>query len=470
MSEGSSASNLASRAQSWLRAHSYVVGAAMAVAMGAFAFFPSPVTAAAVALAFVAGALVPELGLAAIALTIMLLPLIHVGRVVNDIRLDEVMAIAAIGGAGLRWLWQRRLPESTLTLPFLVFVVVAVGTMALRVAFGAPVPFVQFAFPFAKQLIRLALFLTVTWVVCRDEAVRERMRRMLVAGGNLGALLALSQAFVSGVTGFLIEHYPALDGGLSRSLYYGRTYGAFDGNPNHLGVAMALIAFLALTAAADAATKRGRWTWFATAVLPLFAVVASGSRAAFVIVLLALVVKAVRSRGVYIWAIVSMLVYTVLAPNPMTARFRHLLFWQNGHVALGSSAAGKVVMFAGGTFHGALYVTDNFYLDMLYNYWPLALIAFLWLVTRIVRSLWHARSQPEAHGGYVEAAWIAVLLMIEFSIQGPFFGAARVVEVFWIILGLAFSTKALAGPVPPLGKWWHRGKSSDAAPIAPGAE
>lgn len=431
------------------------VGAAAALCMALFAFFPSPITGALLALALIAGVAVPEVGVLAMALSLFTLPLIEGVGPVRDLRVDELMLVAVLVGAGVRWVVRRDVPRTDLTVPFLAFIAVSVASIVLRIALGADVNPRDFAAPEAKQVLRFALFLACVWLAGSSPFV-VRLRAFVVAGGNAGAALGLAQVMVGPVGRFIVENYLSLHGGEPKVFYGQRAYGAFDGNPNHFGLAMAFVAILALARSAELPDRRGKIAWFTTTLLPIFAVVASGSRADYVILAGVLLIMAILHRDVWVPALVGMVLYTVIVPNALAWRIKVLFVGDDGSFAPGTSLMGKIEALGGKSFSSTLVITDNFYLDVWYNYWPLALALFLWFLFRGFRRLWREERVEREHRSIVLAALVAWAAMAVASVQGPFFGASRVVEIFWLLSGLAWGVFAL--PVRAVASDGHVGE------------
>jgi len=414
-----------------------LVGAVALLLLVAVAFFPE-VRVPALALAVVLGAVVPEAGLLVIAVSIMTLPLLQVGGVIDDIRGDEVMMFAVVLGVSARWALRREMPRTGLLTAFGAFVLLGAVWMGGRDLLGQVVSPQEYLFPLAKHVMRFAMFLAIVWLVRADPARGRRLRIAVVAGANLGGLLALGQAFFRPIENWVLVTYPSIRGGATRDLWGNRAFGAFDGNPNHLGVAMILGMIVALTAADRATSPRQRTIWLTASLVPIFALVSTGSRADWVVCIALLVVFAIRRHRSFQIALAALVAYTVAVPNAFRLRILVLLNIVDGRVVLGTSLEGKVEMVGGSVRQGAMVTTDNFYLDTFYNFSVLALAAWLVLLAQLAEPMWRGMKRLDERGGFAFGAFLALGVVALLSIQGPYFAAARVVEVFWLIMGLGW--------------------------------
>ncbi len=401
------------------------------------AFVPG-VRAPALAVAVVLGALVPEAGLLVIALSIMTLPLLQIGGAISDIRGDEVMMGAVVLGVSARWALRREMPRTGLLAAFGAFVLLAALWMGGRDLLGANVSATEYLFPLVKHVVRFALFLAVVWLVRADPNRGRRLRVALVAGANLGGLLALAQTFFRPIENWVLVAYPSIRGGATRELWGNRAFGAFDGNPNHLGIAMLLGAIVALAASDRAKSPRERMAWLAASLVPIFALVSTGSRADWIICAVLLTVFAVRRLRSFQIALAALIGYSIAVPNAFRLRILVLLNIVDNQVVLGTSLAGKVEMAGGSVRQGGMVNTDNFYLDTFYNFSLFALAAWLVLLAQLGGPMWQGMKRLDEEGGFAFGALLALAVMALASVQGPYFAAARVVEVFWLIMGLGW--------------------------------
>lgn len=405
--------------------------------------------------------LLPQAGLVALALTLFTLPLVRLFPPIADIRPDEVLMVALVAGMAMRWWIRKDAPRTGLVLSFAIFAGSAAIWVFGRGLIMPAVPAKEYLFPIAKHVLRFVVFLAVVWSVRADRGFASKLRVAFVAGGILGGLIGLGQAFVPAIESWVLVTYPSIRGGMTREFFFNRAFGAFDGNPNHLGVGMMLAAFVALAASESAADKRLKWAWLAAALIPIFALVATGSRADYVLFLVMLFVMAWRKRRAFLWGALAQLAYTVAAPNALRDRILKIAQVTDKGVELGTSAAEKVAMAGGGTLRGRLVSTDNFYLDTLYNFSVVSLLAFLVLLYELGRPLYWALKNREEVQGYALAGMLALVSFALLSLQGPYFAGARVVEMFWIIMGLAWGMlpNAYADGVRTHWKQW-RGRTA----------
>lgn len=401
------------------------------------AFVPA-LRAPSLAVAMAIGALVPEAGLLVIAVAIMTLPLLQVGGVVSDIRGDELMMVAVVAGVAIRWALRRELPRTGLVPAFAAFVLLGGLWMGGRDLLGENVAISQYVFPLAKHVLRFGVFLAIVWLVRADSSRGGRLRFSAVLGANLGGLLALAQTFIKPIEVWVLAAYPSIRGGATRELWGNRAFGAFDGNPNHLGIAMMLGAIVALAAADRSQSPRERNWWLAASLIPIFALVSSGSRADWVIFAVLLGVLAVRRHRAFQVGLVALVAYTVAVPNAFRLRILMLLDIVGNRFELGTSLAGKVEMAQGGVGQGAMVSTDNFYLDTYHNFSVLALGAWLLLMFQLGEPMWRGLKRLDQESGFAFGAFLALIIIALAALQGPYFAAARVVEVFWFIMGLGW--------------------------------
>ncbi len=418
-----------------------LVGAAIALCLGVFAFHPGSWGIVFLGIALAAGIAFPLSGVVAIALAITTLPLVRWGGVLADIRGDELLGLVVIASVGIRALVTRSVPRNEVITPTIVFVVISALSIGLRFAVtDFRIRLLAIVLPLAKHLIRLLLFLAVVWLATRARRGLATIAVSLAIGGVLGGLFGIAQSLVPRVEDFLVAYYPSIRAGELRLFWGHRAFAAFDGNPNHLAVTMFVLALLALAIADRSMDRRSKTVWFVAALPMLFAIIASSSRATcLVAVVLFLAAWLWQKRRLYLYALASMVAYAALVPNLLRTRLAQLVVFHGGGISAESDVLRKLSAWANPFGQRqTLRMTDNFYLDVLVNFWPLALLAFLWLVWVVFRRLWREYRLGAHEPGYVQAAlmsWVAVVIL---SLNGAFFSVPRVSEVLWLVLGLAW--------------------------------
>lgn len=415
-----------------------LVGALIASLMAVGAFTGGAMGAGLACFVTLGAIVLPQAGLVALSLTLFTLPLMRLFPPISDIRPDEVLMVALVAGMAMRWWIRKDAPKTGLVLPFAVFAVSAALWVFGRGLFMPAVPAKEYLFPIAKHVLRFIVFLSIVWAVRADRSFAPKLRVAFVTGGILGGLIALGQSLIPSVAMWVLVNYPSIRGGMTREFYYNRAFGAFDGNPNHLGVGMILASFVALTACDAAEDARSRWSWLAASLVPIFALVATGSRADYVLFLGMIVVMAWRRHRAFLWGAVAQVAYTVAAPNALRDRILKIAQVTDEGLVLGDSASGKLDMALGGTLRGRLTSTDNFYLDTLYNFSVVSLFAFLVLIYELGRPMYRAVKNHEETTGFALAGVLALVAFAILSLQGPYFAGARVVEMFWVVVGLAW--------------------------------
>ena len=419
-----------------------LIGFAITLGVGAFSFHPGSWGVFLIAAALAAAVAFPLSGMVAIALTITVLPLVSMSGVLADIRADELLMIAVVGSVGIRALVTRSIPWNEVVVPMLAFVGVAALSMGVRIVLtDFNIRPLAVALPLAKQLLHLLSFMAVIWLGRRWRSGLPTITLALVTGGIIGALLGIAQSLWPGAEDFLVQHYPSISGDELRVFWGHRAFGAFDGNPNHLAVSMLLLALLALAISDRIGHTPSKRAWFVAALPMLFALVSSASRATYLVAaVLFLGAWLWQKRRTYLWAFVGMVGYTLLVPNLLRTRLTQLIILSGGRVSSESDVVRKLTAWANPFGQRqTLRMTDNFYLDVLVNFWPLALIAFLWLVWVVGRRLWREYRSGQGDPGFVQAAlmsWIAVAVL---SLNGAFFSIPRVAEILWLVVGLAWA-------------------------------
>lgn len=401
--------------------------AAKAVGIGGIAF---------VALAWLLAFLVPGGGLVAVTLTVMTLPPVRVGGPVFDMRADEILAIGAVAGYGLRVFSGSVRLKLGLWKPVLITLAIMAVSVLVRYSIRVETPQFSAFYQIVKHGVRLALLASVAWLAWKSPQHQRTLRIALVLGGLFAAALAIGQYFSAPLDEFVRAAYPA-GAHEAREFAYGRSFGPFEGNPNHLGAAMLLLSMLVFTWA-----ERLK-SWFARVPLVLVggvylaALAHSGSRAAFLVLLGLCVAYAVQKRWVPLAGSALGIVYTAVTPNALSARLPLLVIFGD-KVRLGTSTAGKIAMLNPDyvSLHDRIITpVDSTYLDLLYNYGPVSLLAFLLMLVLIWRHLGRGVYHDDERGSAKTAAWAFVVLLV-LGLNGPFFSISRVAEIGWILVGL----------------------------------
>lgn len=392
--------------------------------------------------------LLPGSGLIALALVLFVLPPLRAGGIVADIRADEILAIATIAGFVVRAPRHNGISDLRVVRVGIALLVVSMMWIGFRFALGTYAADVSSLFPSVKYASRFLLLTTTAWLAWQMPERRGALRTALLVGGVLAAALSIMQYYSPSVERFILEHYPSARGGQARLYFYGRTFGPFEGNPNHLGAAMLLLSIMSFMSVMRDGRRWVRAAGFAAGVLFLVAMIHSGSRGAFIVLLVLTVGYAVRRhREAFLGSAVAV-IYMLLTPNALRARLPFLLLSDGGSLILGTSATGKVAMLDPGytsSVSGIIVPVDSTYLDMLYNYGPIALLLFLaivWLVTR-----WVWRGSLRRDGMATAALWV-IGMMVLISANGPFFSVPRVAEAAWLIVGLGLASTASGDPSP----------------------
>lgn len=418
-----------------------VVGILTAFFLGGFAFAPGPLGLFCLAAALVLGMALPLAGMVAIAIAITTLPLVGMGVDLADVRPDELMMIAVIAATGLRALIKRDIPRSEVTVPVIVFVSVAAASMLFRVVVtGYAIPFLSVLFPLAKHVLRLLLMLAVAWLASRRKGGLATIAVALAIGAALGAIFGIAQSVYAPVEDFLLAFYPSIRGGAVHLFWGQRAFAAFDGNPNHLSAGMLILSMNALAiASAEEDITRRRWWWVAGTV-PLLAIVASASRATGLVAIIVLSVLWLRGKNaLYRDALVAMVGYLALVPNLLRTRILQLIIVSNGHLSEESDILKKWMAWTNPfSRRETLLMTDNFYIDTVVNFWPLALVAFLWLMWVIYRRLRNEGRMNALDPGMIAGARVSFISISILSLNGSFFSVPRVSEILWMLLGLAW--------------------------------
>lgn len=404
--------------------------------------------AAAFALACVLSALLPFPALIAIAASVWTLPLVKLGVVVSDIRPDEILLLVALAGALVRVFIRRDLVPTGIEKAFVVFLGLSAVSAALTHGFGSDVSLRSLALPLGRQLLHLLLFMLVVWAVKARPKRLAAVAGALAVGGTASALLGIAQYYSGPVHAWIARTYLTLDAAFSYPYLPGspgfRATSAFDGNPNHLGVALVMMALFSGAMATRAHSRRDRMAWAAGSVVMLAAVLLTTSRASFLTALGVLAVATLVWRsGVMATVTGVWMAFMALLPNEMPQRVLDLFGTKTptGAVVADPSVSGRIEMMAesGAPAPGGLPMHDNFYLDLYHNFGVLALAGFLWLALVVGRRLMEATRQHPGAPGYLRGALLAAVALALVSFTGGFFETQRVAEVFWMLMGTAFA-------------------------------
>jgi hypothetical protein len=405
-----------------------------------------PAGLALLAAACVLAAAVPFAGVLAISVSLWTLPLLKMPAVVSDIRPDELVLLASLAGAVLVVLARRDLRETGVERGFAVFLMATVASVGLRYAVGSTVSLRAVALPLAGQALHLFLFILVVWTVRCRPGRSIAVAVALALGAVMSSVLGIAQYFSGAVHSFIVRVYPTLDGGSKYPYAPGgsgfRSMSAFDGNPNHFGVALVMMALFSAAMAERSSDRRSRAAWGGVSLLTLSAILFTTSRTAFLAAFVVLVVGAIVFRSRLLAAVTAAwITLTLVLPSEMSGRLLDLLGTRTAAgVVPDPSVAGRIGRWAeqaSGPTTIILPINDNFYLDLFRNYGPLALAGFVWLMwvvgSRLVRAV---RDHPAAPG-YLLGALAAWCALAAASFAGGFFATQRVAELCWILVGLA---------------------------------
>jgi hypothetical protein len=422
------------------------VAASILVALVGRVALGGPVGSALLVAACVVAAVAPFAGVLAVGVSLWTLPLLKMPALVSDIRPDELVLLAALAGALLGVLARRDLRETGVERAFLVFLAAAVIGTGLKYALGSAFPFRSVALPLVGQLLHLLLFMVVVWTTSHRQGRATAVAIASTVGAVASAVLGISQYFSAAVHSFVVSTYPTLGGGANYPYLPGgvgyRSMSTFDGNPNHFGVALALMALFSAVVAERSSGPRPRLVWSAVSLLMLTAILFTTSRTAFLAAFVLLVGIAIvfRSRllGLLMGAWITL---TVLLPSDMPARLLDLLGTRTATgVVADPSVSGRLGRWtqpvAG--WSAVLPNYDDFYLDLFNNYSPLALAGFVWLLWVVGSRLLRAVRDDPAASGYVPGALAVWVALAGMSFAGGFFATQRVAELCWILVALAF--------------------------------
>lgn len=422
------------------------VGILALLAAGVFA--DGALRAALLVSALSLGAVAPFPGLLAIALAVWTLPLMKMPAVVSDIRADELLLFAVAAGVLVRIVGRRDWRPGVVVRAFGVFLAAMVASVALKYAFGYDVALRAVALPVVRQVMRLVLFAVAAYLLEGRSARFAALGQALMGGAVAAALLGIVQYHSASVHAWVAATFPTLDGAATYPYVPGgpgfRSMSTFDGNPNHFGVAIVMMALFASVMAHRAGVRTARWAWASGAVLLLSAVLFTTSRTAFLVAVGALVLAVVLLRS-RIPALVLAAWFAVMAvvPNLMPRRVMDLLGTrtETGVVVPDPSVSGRVEMIdegVGGTAQ-VLPIHDNFYVDLFQNFGLLAVFGFLWLLWQVgSRLLRFARSADDT-AGYGAAGLLVWVTLALVSFTGGFFATQRVTEIAWLLVAMAFA-------------------------------
>lgn len=428
------------------RTREVLAGCALAALLAAHTFLGFGSPEAVVAITVIVSALWTGPAVIAVALTTFVLPLVSLPGPVADARPDELAMVGLALGVLVRAALGRIRVYSGVERHVLVFLVLAAMGLGIRAALAMEAPELALAFPFVKHLARLALLVGAVDYMARDVGRMRVVRVALVLGGVTAAAIAIGQYFFPFVESWIVDTYPSIRGTVVRLWWFGRTFGPFDGNPNHLGMAMVLVSLVALNAADHAKKYLVRVVWVMAGLVALIGLVHSGSRGGLIVLTVVVLGYVVSKRWLFVYAYAATLLYTVLVPNAMGARLGSLVFVRETGIELGTSTAGKVTMFSPeiATSSTLLKSVDSSYLDTLYNFGPVALFAFLFLLWVLFRRLWVGAITDRR--GFAGAAFAATGAMIVVGANGAFFTVGRVSEGFWVVVAMGIAAMLAEAP------------------------
>jgi len=408
------------------------------------------------ALACILAAIWPFAGVLGIAASLWILPLIPMNVVVSDIRPDELLLLASLAGAAVRLAVRRDYKPTGVERAFLIFLALAVASAVLKIVFGADASLRAMALPLARQALHLALFMLVVWAVGARPGRLNAVAVTSAVAAVASSLLGIAQYYSGPVHSWIARTYPTLDGGFTYPYVPGgegfRSMSAFDGNPNHFGVALVMMALFSAAMAQRSRTTRERLAWAAGSLVMLTAVLYTTSRASFLTAAGLLVLAFLFRQRIFGWVAAAWMALMAVLPNKMPARLLDLLGTTTGtgEVVPDPSVSGRIDMASDGMkgAPAALPMHDNFYLDLFHNFGVLSLAGFTWLLWAVGSRLWRAVRQYPASPGYLPGALLAWIALAGVSLTGGFFATQRVAEVCWILVALAFAwiAQASAGP------------------------
>jgi hypothetical protein len=406
-----------------------------------------PVGLALLVIGCVLAAAVPFAGVLAIAFSLWTLPLLAMPAVVSDIRPDELILLAALAGASVRVLVRRDLMQTGVERGFVIFLVAAAASVTLKFALGFEAPVRSVVVPMAGQMLHLLLFVLVVWAVRGRPERSVAVATSTAAGAVVSAVLGIAQYFSSATHQFIVGAYPTLDGGSKYPYVPGgigfRATSAFDGNPNHFGVALAIMALCAASMAERSDDRKGRVAWSVISLLMLTAILFTTSRTAFLAAFVLMVVGAIIFRSRLLALITTAWVaLTLLLPSEMPGRLLDLLGTRTSSgMVLDPSVAGRISAWTIRTLPNSrvLPLYDNYYLDLLNNFGPLALAGFAWLLWTVGSRLLLAVRRSHGGPGYPLGALAVWIALTATSFTAGFFATQRVAELGWILVALAFA-------------------------------